>query len=132
MYIFLNGAFIAVSSQESCTSALEKYGVGSCGPRGFYGTIGILHLLEIKLIFLLHTFNWFIYFISFCFASDVHLDCEARIANFLGTPDSILYSYGLSTMFSAILAFAKKGDIIVVWVCMILIIEIIVVVFLPV
>lgn len=27
-------------SQESCTTALEKYGVGSCGPRGFYGTIG--------------------------------------------------------------------------------------------
>jgi hypothetical protein len=26
--------------QESSTSALEKYGVGSCGPRGFYGTIG--------------------------------------------------------------------------------------------
>lgn len=69
---------------ESCTSALEKYGVGSCGPRGFYGTI------------------------------DVHLDCEARIAKFLGTPDSILYSYGLSTMFSSIPAFAKKGDIIVV------------------
>ncbi|KAK6156827.1 hypothetical protein DH2020_011075 [Rehmannia glutinosa] len=39
--------------QESCTKALEKYGVGSCGPRGFYGTI------------------------------DVHLDCEARIASFL-------------------------------------------------
>ncbi|POO03437.1 Glycine dehydrogenase (decarboxylating) [Trema orientale] len=68
---------------ESCTSALEKYGVGSCGPRGFYGTI------------------------------DVHLDCEARIAKFLGTTDSILYSYGLSTMFSAIPAFAKKGDVIV-------------------
>ncbi|XP_044510498.1 long chain base biosynthesis protein 1-like isoform X2 [Mangifera indica] len=69
---------------ESCTSALEKYGVGSCGPRGFYGTI------------------------------DVHLDCEARIAKFLGTPDSILYSYGLSTMFSAIPCFCKKGDLIVV------------------
>ncbi|XP_009801763.1 long chain base biosynthesis protein 1-like [Nicotiana sylvestris] len=68
---------------ETCTRALEKYGVGSCGPRGFYGTI------------------------------DVHLDCEARIAKFLGTPDSILYSYGLSTMFSAIPAFCKKGDVIV-------------------
>ncbi|CAM8894918.1 unnamed protein product [Rhodiola kirilowii] len=68
---------------ESCTASLEKYGVGSCGPRGFYGTI------------------------------DVHLDCEARIAKFLGTPDSILYSYGLSTMFSAIPAFCKKGDIVV-------------------
>ncbi|XP_028773119.1 long chain base biosynthesis protein 1-like [Neltuma alba] len=65
---------------DSCSSALEKYGVGSCGPRGFYGTI------------------------------DVHLDCEARIAKFLGTPDSILYSYGLSTMFSAIPAFSKKGE----------------------
>ncbi|KAL1822703.1 hypothetical protein ACET3Z_009481 [Daucus carota] len=68
---------------ESCTTSLEKYGVGSCGPRGFYGTI------------------------------DVHLDCEAKIAKFLGTPDSILYSYGLSTMFSAIPAFCKKGDIVI-------------------
>ncbi|GMH16546.1 hypothetical protein Nepgr_018387 [Nepenthes gracilis] len=69
---------------DSCTSAMETYGVGSCGPRSFYGTI------------------------------DVHLDCEARIAKFLGTPDSILYSYGLSTVFSAIPAFCKKGDIIIV------------------
>ncbi|KAL0302979.1 UNVERIFIED_CONTAM: Long chain base biosynthesis protein 1 [Sesamum radiatum] len=62
----------------------EKYGVGSCGPRGFYGTI------------------------------DVHLDCEARIPKFRGTSDSILYSYGLSTIFSTIPAFCKKGDVIVV------------------
>ncbi|KAF5935982.1 hypothetical protein HYC85_027111 [Camellia sinensis] len=68
---------------ESCSSTLEKYGVGSCSARGFYGTL------------------------------DVHLDCEARIAKFLGTPDCILYSYGLSTIFSAIPAFSKKGDIIV-------------------
>jgi len=68
---------------DSCVGAVEKYGVGSCGPRGFYGTI------------------------------DVHLDCEAKIAKFLGTPDSILYSYGLSTIFSVIPAFCKKGDIIV-------------------
>ncbi|XP_071742241.1 long chain base biosynthesis protein 1 [Rutidosis leptorrhynchoides] len=68
---------------ESCNSAIDKYGVGSCGPRGFYGTI------------------------------DVHLDCEARIAKFLGTPESIVYSYGLSTMFSIIPAFSKKGDIII-------------------
>ncbi|CAL5430971.1 unnamed protein product [Camellia sinensis] len=45
--------------------------------------------------------------------SYVHLDCEARIAKFLGTLDCILYPYELSTMFSAILAFSKKGDIIV-------------------
>ncbi|KAL5993353.1 serine palmitoyltransferase component [Asimina triloba] len=72
-----------VASQELCTAALERYGVGSCGPRGFYGTI------------------------------DVHLDCESKIANFLGTPDSILYSYGISTIFSAIPAFCKKGDLII-------------------
>ncbi|KAG6517010.1 hypothetical protein ZIOFF_020387 [Zingiber officinale] len=69
---------------DSCVASLEKYGVGSCGPRGFYGTI------------------------------DVHLDCEKRIAKFMGTPDSILYSYGISTIFSVIPAFCKKGDIIVV------------------
>ncbi|MED6119813.1 serine palmitoyltransferase component [Stylosanthes scabra] len=46
-------------------------------------------------------------------APDVHLDFEARIAKFLGTPDSILYPFGFSTMFSAIPAFSKKGDIIV-------------------
>ncbi|CAA6673557.1 unnamed protein product [Spirodela intermedia] len=68
---------------NSCASSLEKYGVGSCGPRGFYGTI------------------------------DVHLDCEERISKFLGTSDSVLYSYGISTIFSVIPAFCKKGDIIV-------------------
>lgn len=26
--------------QESAVKAIRKYGVGSCGPRGFYGTIG--------------------------------------------------------------------------------------------
>ncbi|BAF26186.1 long chain base biosynthesis protein 1c [Oryza sativa Japonica Group] len=68
---------------DSCVGSVEKYGVGSCGPRSFYGTI------------------------------DVHLDCESKIANFLGTQDSILYSYGISTIFSVIPAFCKKGDIIV-------------------
>ncbi|GJU60192.1 long chain base biosynthesis protein 1-like protein [Tanacetum coccineum] len=82
---------IALSSPEllqTCRNLVpplwKKYGVASCGPCGFYGTI------------------------------DVHLDCEAKIAKFLGTPDSILYSYGLSTMFSAIPAFCKKGDLVIV------------------
>ncbi|KAB2044359.1 hypothetical protein ES319_D01G084200v1 [Gossypium barbadense] len=70
--------------RESCNFVLEKYGVGSCGPRGFYGTI------------------------------DVHIDCEFRITKFLGTHDSILYSYGLSSLFSTISCFCKKDDIIVV------------------
>ena len=40
--VFTLGVNGNIVSQESCTSALEKYGVGSCGPRGFYGTIGII------------------------------------------------------------------------------------------
>lgn len=43
---------------------------------------------------------------------DVHLDCEAKIAKFMGTPDSILYSYGLATAASTIPAFCKRGDLI--------------------
>ena len=31
--------------QKACTAAIHKYGVGSCGPRGFYGTVDVhLHL----------------------------------------------------------------------------------------
>ncbi|KAH9165709.1 serine palmitoyltransferase [Lactarius sanguifluus] len=62
---------------------LRKYGVGSCGPPGFYGTI------------------------------DVHMDLERDIAGFLGTEASILYSQGFSTIPCVISAFAKRGDIIV-------------------
>ena len=43
---------------------------------------------------------------------DVHLDCEAKISQFMGTPDSILYSYGLATAASTIPAFCKRGDLI--------------------
>jgi serine palmitoyltransferase len=62
---------------------IDKYGVGSCGPRGFYGTI------------------------------DVHLDLEAVIAKFLGTAEALIYSDGIATVSSILPAFAKKGDLIV-------------------
>lgn len=62
------------------TSCIKKYGVGSCGPRGFYGTI------------------------------DLHLDLETRIAEFMNLEETVLYSYSLSTMSSAIIAYCKKGD----------------------
>lgn len=64
--------------------ALDRYGCGSCGPRGFYGTI------------------------------DVHLHIEKNIATFLHTEDAILYSDGASTITSTVAAFCKRGDIIVV------------------
>lgn len=65
-------------------AAIRKYGVGSCGPRGFYGTI------------------------------DVHVDFEQRVRQFLDAEDAILYSYGFATIASAIPTFSKRGDLLVV------------------
>ncbi|CAG9794080.1 unnamed protein product [Diatraea saccharalis] len=67
---------------ESALKSFEKYGVGSCGPRGFYGTI------------------------------DVHLELEERLAKFMEVEETCVYSYGFSTIASAIPAYAKKGDIV--------------------
>jgi len=67
---------------KSAIKTVEKYGVGSCGPRGFYGTI------------------------------DVHLELEQRLAKFMNVEDGIIYSYGFSTVASAIPAYSKRGDII--------------------
>ena len=57
---------------------------GSCGPRGFYGTI------------------------------DVHLALEETMAKFCQTDDAIMYSDGASAVSSAVAAFAKRGDLLVV------------------
>ncbi|KZT54486.1 serine palmitoyltransferase [Calocera cornea HHB12733] len=69
--------------KEQAIGALRKYGVGSCGPPGFYGTI------------------------------DVHMQLEQDLANFLGTESAIIYSQAFSTASSVIPAFCKRGDIIV-------------------
>ncbi|KAK7069848.1 Serine palmitoyltransferase 1 [Halocaridina rubra] len=68
--------------EESALECLHQYGVGSCGPRGFYGT------------------------------TQVHLELEDRIAAFFNCEMSVLYSYGFSTIASAIPAYSKNGDII--------------------
>ena len=95
--------------KDAASTALDKYGCGrylfsylhekamllfichlffcgycSCGPRGFYGTI------------------------------DQHLKIEEAISEFLGTEESIAYSDGSSAVASAIPAFAKKGDLLIV------------------
>ncbi|KAI8379510.1 pyridoxal phosphate-dependent transferase [Radiomyces spectabilis] len=72
------------SIREKAIATLKSYGVGSCGPPGFYGTI------------------------------DVHMDLERDIARFLGTDEAILYSQGFSTISSVIPAFSKRGDLLVV------------------
>ncbi|XKL63503.1 hypothetical protein PGB90_005867 [Kerria lacca] len=63
-------------------NAIYKYGVGSCGPRGFYGTV------------------------------DVHLELESHLANFMKTDRAIVYSYGFTTISSAIAAYVKKNDVV--------------------
>lgn len=71
------------SLKEKAIQTLRNYGVGPCGPRGFYGT------------------------------QDVHLKTEADVASFLGTPACIMYSQAFSAISSVIPAFSKRGDIIV-------------------
>ncbi|EJD01815.1 serine palmitoyltransferase [Fomitiporia mediterranea MF3/22] len=69
--------------KERAIETLRKYGLGSCSPPGFYGSL------------------------------DVHTQLERDIADFLGTEDCILYSQDFSTPASVIGAFCKRGDIIV-------------------
>lgn len=71
------------SLKEKAIQTLRNYGVGPCGPRGFYGT------------------------------QDVHMKTEADVASFLGTASCIIYSQAFSTISSVIPAFSKRGDIIV-------------------
>lgn len=68
--------------KESAINCLQKYGVGSCGPRGFYGTV------------------------------DVHLELEERLAKFMNQEEAVVYSYAFSTIASAIPAYSKRTDLI--------------------
>ena len=69
--------------KEKAIQTLRTYGVGPCGPPGFYGT------------------------------QDVHMKTEADIASHLGVPACIVYAQAFSTISSVIPAFSKRGDIIV-------------------
>ncbi|KAL1501452.1 hypothetical protein ABEB36_006769 [Hypothenemus hampei] len=68
--------------QKTCESTIRKYGVGTCGPRAFYGT------------------------------TDVHLELEEHIAKFLGMQESIVYSYGFVAISSSIAAYCKRSDVV--------------------
>lgn len=70
--------------EDVSIAAVRKYGVGACGPRGFYGTM------------------------------DIHLALEQAIAKFLNVQETVLYAFGFSTIASAIPAYAKNTDIIFV------------------
>ncbi|XP_014677728.1 PREDICTED: serine palmitoyltransferase 1-like [Priapulus caudatus] len=68
--------------EAGAIKTLKKYGVGACGPRGFYGTI------------------------------DIHLELEDKLSAFLGLEEVAQYSYGFSVLSTAIPAYAKSGDVI--------------------
>lgn len=78
--------FLGFSTDESikqeCVEVLRTYGCGSCGPRGFYGTV------------------------------DLHLELENAIARFFNVEESIMYSDSGSTVASVVPAFSKRGDLI--------------------
>ena len=95
--------------KQRAVDTLRKYGLGSCGPPGFYGTLGqsifpFLYFWNDE--FLIRSLFRF-------FGLDVHMELENDIADFLGTEAAILYSQGFSTISSVIPAFCKRGDIIV-------------------
>ena len=70
--------------RDAAAGALRRYGCGSCGPRGFYGSI------------------------------DVHEDLEVRVAKFMGCERAIAFSDSASCCTSTVAAFAKRGDLLVV------------------
>ncbi|KAF3004912.1 serine palmitoyltransferase component [Curvularia kusanoi] len=69
--------------KEKAIQTLRTYGVGPCGPPGFYGT------------------------------QDVHMKTEQDVAAHLGVPACIIYAQSFSTISSVIPSFCKRGDIIV-------------------
>ena len=64
----------------SAKNAIDIYSCGTCGPRGFYGTL------------------------------DIHMDLETTIATKLNVEKAIIYSYGLVVVSSVVKAFAKPND----------------------
>uniref|UniRef100_A0A1A9WIQ0 Serine palmitoyltransferase 1 n=1 Tax=Glossina brevipalpis TaxID=37001 RepID=A0A1A9WIQ0_9MUSC len=66
--------------EDACKS-LRKYGVGSCGPRGFYGTM------------------------------DVHLVLEERLAKFMRMEEAVVYSYAFSTLAMAEGIYMNTGQL---------------------
>lgn len=69
--------------QDVARSVIKNYGVGACGPAGFYGN------------------------------QDVHYNLEYRLSDFFGTESAVLYGQDFCTSASVIPAFTKRGDLLV-------------------
>ncbi|KAH3899408.1 related to Serine palmitoyltransferase 1 [Saccharomycodes ludwigii] len=68
---------------DAITETIKNYGVGSCGPAGFYGN------------------------------EDVHYNLEYDLAKFFGTENAVLYGQDFCVAPSVLSTFAKRGDFIV-------------------
>jgi serine palmitoyltransferase len=45
-------------------------------------------------------------------SAEVHLDLEEKLAKFMNQEEAVVYSYGFSTIASAIPAYSKRSDVI--------------------
>lgn len=70
-------------TKQRAVEVVRKYGVGSCGPPGFYGN------------------------------QDIHVKCEKDLARFCNAESAILYAQAFNTMSSVIPSFMKRGDIVI-------------------
>ena len=89
-YIHLSSQnYLGMATNPEVLSAAEKtikkYAVGSCGPRGFYGTM------------------------------DIHLNLERALSEYFGNP-AIIYADYVGCPASVITAFAKRGDLLLMYV----------------
>ena len=70
---------------EASERTIKEYAVGSCGPRGFYGTM------------------------------DIHLNLERALSDYFGNP-AIIYADYVGCPASVITAFSKRGDLLLMYV----------------
>ena len=83
--------------------SVRKYGVGACGPRGFYGTIGELFSCRREASLTI---------VSLYACADIHLELEKKFAEFMNYEESALYSFGYATIASVIPAYSTRTDVI--------------------
>lgn len=69
-------------TDQSALQALKTYGVGTCGPRAFFGTL------------------------------DLHLKLESQVAKFMGVEAVVLYALNFTVMYSSIPAYVQREDVI--------------------
>lgn len=71
---------LGMQNKDEIVAAIRKYGVGTCGPRGFYGTL------------------------------DVHLELESVISTQMGVEASIVYPNSFTAVNSVITCFCMQQD----------------------